>query len=251
MTHAPARLSVVIPAHNEQAYLPRLLDTVDVARERYRRGRHLVEVVVADNASTDRTSEIARSRGCRVVEVQERRIATVRNRGAAAADGWLLAFIDADMRIHPETFNAIETAMASGRVVAGATGVRPERWSLGIALTYALLVPWVILLRMDTGVVFCDRRDFEGIGGYDERRFFGEDVQLLWDLKRVGRERRQRLTRLRAVKALASMRKFDQHGDWHYFPLILRLLPLMLGAPSATTDLARRYWYGDGRRPSE
>lgn len=148
------QISVVIPAHNEQAYLPRLLDTVDAARSRYHRGDHGVEVIVADNASTDSTSEIARSRGCWVVEVQERRIATVRNRGAAAACGSWLAFIDADMRIHPETFNEIERAMASGKVVAGATGVKMERWSLGIALTYALLVPWVILLRMDTGVVF-------------------------------------------------------------------------------------------------
>ncbi len=184
-----------------------------------------------------------------MVEVPERRIATVRNRGAAAAAGSLLTFVDADMRIHPDTFNAIDRAMTSGRVVAGATGVTLERWSLGIALTYALLVPWVILLRMDTGVVFCNHSDFDSIGGYDERRLFGEDVQLLWDLKQVGRERRQRLTRLRPVKALASTRKFDQHGDWHYFPLIFRLLPLMLGSPSATNDLVQRYWYGDGREP--
>jgi glycosyltransferase involved in cell wall biosynthesis len=245
----PVHLSVVIPAHNEQACLPRLLDTVDAARDRYHRGGHQIEVVVADNASTDSTPELARSRGCRVVEVPERRIATVRNRGAAAADGSLLTFVDADMRIHPDTFNAIDRAMTSGRVVAGATGVKLERWSLGIALTYALLVPWAILLRMDTGVVFCNHSDFDGIGGYDERRLFGEDVQLLWDLRQVGRERGQRLTRLRPVKALASMRKFDQHGDWHYFPLIFRLLPLMLGSPSATNDLAQRYWYGDSREP--
>ncbi len=248
MDFEPVRISVVIPAHNEQAYLPRLLDTVDAARSRYGRGGERVETIVADNASTDRTAEIARARGCRLVEVQERRIATVRNHGAAAARGSLLAFVDADTRIHPETFNAIDRTMTSGKVVAGATGVKLERWSVGIALTYALLVPWVILLRMDTGVVFCNRSDFDRIGGYDERRLFGEDVQLLWDLKRVGRERGQRLTRLRPVKALASMRKFDEHGDWHYFPLIFRLLPLMLRAPSASTDLVRRYWYGDGKK---
>jgi glycosyltransferase involved in cell wall biosynthesis len=249
--NAPVHISVVIPAHNEQAYLPRLLDTVDAARSRYRRGGHKVEVIVADNASTDGTPEIARSRGCRVVDVPERRIATVRNRGAAAARGSLLAFVDADMRIHPETFDAIARSMASGKIVAGATGVRMERWSLGIALTYALMVPWVILLRMDTGVVFCRRSDFERIGGYDERRYFGEDVQLLWDLKRVGRERGQRLTRLRPVKALTSLRKWDQHGDWHYFRLIGRLFPMMLRTPSATNDLVQQYWYGDDREPPD
>ena len=61
------RISLVIPAHNEESYLPDLLDTVDLARARYSAGPDEIEVVVADNASSDRTAEIARARGCRVV----------------------------------------------------------------------------------------------------------------------------------------------------------------------------------------
>jgi len=60
---APPRFSLVIPAHNEEAYLPPLLDTVDAARARYAGGADAVEVVVADNASTDATAEVARARG--------------------------------------------------------------------------------------------------------------------------------------------------------------------------------------------
>jgi len=240
-------ISLVIPAHNEAAYLPRLLDSVDVARQRYHRGGGAVQVIVADNASTDSTADLARGRGCEVVHVAERKIASARNGGTAAAVGPLLAYVDADARIHPETFNAVDGAMASGRFVAGATGVHLERMSPGIALTWALMVPWVILLRMDTGLVFCRREDFDAVGGYDERRFFGEDVQLLWDLKRVGKTRGQRLTRLRPVKAIASTRKFDIHGDWHYFGLIGRLLILMLRSPTKTTEFAQRYWYGVDR----
>jgi len=241
------QISLVIPAYNEEAYLPRLLDTVDEAGNRYHRGHDAIQVIVADNASTDSTAEIARQRGCDVVRVTERKIASVRNGGATAAVGALLAFVDADAQIHPESFNAVDRAMATGRFVAGATGVRLERMSLGIALTYALMVPWVILLRMDTGLVFCTREDFYAIGGYDERRYFAEDVQFLWDLRRVGRKRGQRLTRLRPVKAISSTRKFDQHGDWHYFGLIGRLFPMMLRDPERTNDFAREYWYGDDR----
>jgi glycosyltransferase involved in cell wall biosynthesis len=241
------RFSLIVPARNEEQYLPRLLDTVEIAREAYRAGPDSIELIVADNSSTDATADIARSRGCRVVSVSERRISTVRNGGAAVASGSMLSFVDADIRIHPDTFNAIDRALATGGIIAGATGVRLERSSLGIALTWALMMPWVIMLRMDTGLVFCAREDFELIGGYDERRYFGEDVQLLWDLKKLGWQRRQRLTRLRPVKAIASMRKFDQHGDWHYFRLIARLLPMMLTSPERTNDLARDYWYGDDR----
>jgi len=52
-------ISLVIPAFNEAAYLPRLLDTLDVARSRYRYGANQIEVIVADNASTDQTPQIA------------------------------------------------------------------------------------------------------------------------------------------------------------------------------------------------
>ena len=51
----------MIPAHNEQALLPRLLDTMDVARSRYHSGDQAVEVIVADNASTDDTPGIGRA----------------------------------------------------------------------------------------------------------------------------------------------------------------------------------------------
>ena len=72
------RISLVIPAHNEERYLPRLLDSVEVARERWRCDQDSFEVIVADNISTDGTAKIARERGCRVVLIEERRIATVR-----------------------------------------------------------------------------------------------------------------------------------------------------------------------------
>lgn len=242
-------LSLVIPAHNEERFLPRLLDSVDVARARWRRGPGAIEVIVADNVSTDHTAAIAGERGCRVVRVEERRIASVRNGGAAAAGGAILCFVDADSEVHPDTFSAIEESLATGRVVAGATGVRMERWSLGIAVTWALFMPMVWLTRMDTGVVFCWKDDFVAIGGYDERRFFAEDVQLLWDLRRIGRKRKQRLTRLRTVKALGSTRKFDIHGDWHYLSDLFGLVPKMLWSPRASSAFADKYWYGEQRRP--
>jgi glycosyltransferase involved in cell wall biosynthesis len=244
---AGPRFSLVVPAWNEAALLPRLLDTVDVARARFRGGPDAVEVIVADNASTDRTAALARDHGCTVVRVEKRSIAAARNGGAHAARGEVVAFVDADMRIHAETFNAIEAALATGRYVGGATGVRLERWSPGILVTWLLLIPWVVLLRMDTGVVFVRREDFERVGGYEERRAFAEDVALLVALKRLGRSRGQTLARVTSAKALTSMRKFDRHGDWHYFPLFARLGVLMLRRPYASTRLVRRYWYEDER----
>lgn len=240
------RISLIIPAHNESELLPRLLDTVDVARERFTGGRDAIEVIVADNASTDDTASIATARGCRVAPVQKRLIAAARNGGARIASGQILCFVDADMRIHPETFNAISRVLERGEIVGGSTGGRLERWSLGIALTYAGLVPLIVLLRVDTGVVFCRRDDFDTIDGYDESRPIGEDVIFLMALRGLGKKRRQRLIRATEAKAIVSMRKFDQHGDWYF----LKLLPTALRSmfrPELATKIAKRFWYADDR----
>ncbi len=241
------RHTLVIPAYNEARLLPGLLDTVDAARARYVAGANAIQVVVADNDSTDATPDLAAARGCEVAHVGKRVIAAARNGGARIARGKILCFVDADSQIHPETFNAIDQAVARADVVGGATGVRLERWSAGIALTYLMLLPLVMLTGMDTGVVFCRRVDFEEIGGYDEERELAEDVAFLWALRRLGRGRGQKLTRLRHVKAIASTRKFDRHGDWHYFTkLIPASIPALLRR-SARAGFARRYWYSDDR----
>lgn len=242
------RFSLIIPAYNEEHYLPRLLDSVDGARKRFSLGPEAVEVIVADNQSIDGTARVAAARACRVVPVEKRVIAAVRNGGAAAARGEILAFVDADSEVHPNTFDEIERILATGSYVAGATGVRMERWSLGIAVTYAIMVPIVILMRMDTGVVFCRRDDFMTVGGYNEDRLFGEDVQFLLDLRRLGKERNQRLVRVRSAKALASTRKWDRHGEWHYITQVFRLAWLMIRSPSAHTKFALDYWYSEDHR---
>ncbi|HKB52764.1 MAG TPA: glycosyltransferase [Ramlibacter sp.] len=239
------RFSLVIPARNEEAYLPRLLETVAAARGRYRGGADAVEVIVADNCSTDRTTEIARQHGCRVVRVERRVIGAVRNGGAHAAQGEVLALVDADSRIHPETFNAIEDMLARPRIIAGATGIVFERISLGIALSGIVFLPLVWLTGFDVGVVSCRKVDFETIGGYREDVLFAEDMHLLMALRRLGRARGQRLGRARSARTIASTRKFDRYGDWHYFRIIWRGGLALLRQSHSADDMAREYWYSD------
>jgi glycosyltransferase involved in cell wall biosynthesis len=237
------RFSLVIPAYNEERFLPRLLDSVDQAARRYAHGAAAVEVIVADNASTDRTAEIARERGCQVVPVAKRSIAAARNGGGRAARGEFVGFVDADMKIHPGTFDAIERALASERIVGGATGITLERWSFGLAVTFAVLLPVVWLTKFDPGVVFCRRSDFQATGGYNEALRVAEDVAFLFALRGVGRKHGKRLTRLKRVKAVASTRKFDDHGDWHYLTTIpLWTLAYLFNRSGALGEI-ERYWY--------
>jgi glycosyltransferase involved in cell wall biosynthesis len=240
------RYSLIIPAYNERLLLPRLLDSVERAREQYRGEAERVEVIVADNGSSDDTAAIARQSGCAVATVEKRCIAAARNGGARIAEGEVLCFVDADCVVHPETFNVIEKGLTD-RIVGGTTGVVPERWSLGLRVTYALLAPALWLYKMDGGVVFCRRFDFEAVGGYNEELLFAEDVDLLWALRHLGKERspRQQLARLHGARTLTSTRKYDKHGQWHFMTSAVRHSILMLVRPQATEEFARRYWYDD------
>src|SRR2546430_10044939 len=101
------RFSVIIPAYNEEHYLPRLLDSIEVARANYSGGRDEIEVIVADNDSSDATTAVSRAHGARVVHIAKRRIAAARNGGARAASADILCFIDADSGIHSPNFDPV------------------------------------------------------------------------------------------------------------------------------------------------
>ena len=241
------RFSVVIPAYNEEKFLPRLLESIAAARANYSGGRDQIEVIVADNDSTDRTAEVSASHGAQVVRVTKRRIAAARNGGGRVAKGEILCFIDADSAVHPETFNAIDAAMKTGRYVWGVTGAVMERKSFGVLVTYWMFMPMVLLTGFDTGLSFCRREDFEAVGGYDESRLYAEDVIFPLALRRLGRSRGQKTVRLPQIKALACTRKFDQFGDWHYFWMLSHAFKSLITWNWNDEKLAKKYWYNSGR----
>ena len=241
------RFSVIIPAYNEEKYLPRLLESIETARANYSGGGDAIEIIVADNDSSDATAEVAAAHGARVVHVPTRRIGAARNGGARLARGEILCFIDADSAIHPQTFTTIDRAMKTDRYVWGVTGGALERKSFALLVTYCVAVPMVLVTGLDTGLSFCRREDFEAVGGYDESRLYAEDVLLPLALRRLGRTRGQRTVRLPQIKALACTRKFDQFGDWHYFRMLAHALKSLVTRNWHDEKLADRYWYNSGR----
>ncbi|MBN1835433.1 MAG: glycosyltransferase [Spirochaetales bacterium] len=114
-------VSVVIPARNEEGRIGPLLDSL--------RKQILVpgEIIVVDDESTDGTSALAKQHGCRVLAAPPRPQGWCGKTwachcGARAAQGGLLLFLDADVRLEPD---ALERLLAAGRRTGGATSVQP------------------------------------------------------------------------------------------------------------------------------
>ena len=155
---------IIIPAFNEEAYLPATLATVRAGVDHLRArcatdAAVSVNVIVVDNNSTDETAAVARNEGSRVVYEPVQGIARARNTGARHAVGDVLVFIDADVAVPATLLAAIHATMSEFSCIGGGVDVdyRPRQFAVRIYLR-----GWRILARL-TGMVqgatpFCHRR---------------------------------------------------------------------------------------------
>lgn len=178
-------ISIVIPAYNEEALLGA---TIEAVRHAATSAGLPYELIVVDDASTDRTAEVARGFGATVVSVAVRQIAAARNAGARVARGELLIFVDADTLVPPEVLRGAVAAVADGAVGGGASFTQDtnDPWWGG-----PLMSAVGILMRQAGWAAGCFmfvRRDvFERVGGFDERYFASEEIHLSRMVKRQGR----------------------------------------------------------------
>jgi len=122
---AAMKLSIVVPAFNEERLLAASLASIRAAAQAFE-GAWAWEIIVCDNNSTDRTAEIARATGAQVVFEPHNQISRARNTGARAATGDWLLFVDADSTPSRELFAELREAIDSGRVLGGGATIRVE-----------------------------------------------------------------------------------------------------------------------------
>ncbi len=208
------RISLVVPAHNESAFLPACLDAARIAAARIDAE---VEIVVVLNRCSDDTEEIARRHGCTIVREDAKNLSLIRNAGIAAASGEIIVTCDADSRMHPQSFREILRRLDSGKVVGGGALVLPERWSLGIVASAFAILPYLAFTGVSFGLFWFRKSDFEEIGGFDARLVSVEDVDFARRLKAHGRKSRRSWGTILRAPLVTSCRKFDQFGDWYLF----------------------------------
>jgi len=178
-------ISFIVPAYNEETLLGATLDALHAAGrgvgERY-------EVIVVDDASTDRTASIARSRGATLVSVAHRQIAATRNSGARVANGEWFIFVDADTIVNEAVVRSAVDALRDG-AAGGGCAVEFEG---DVPLYARLLTPLAARLFRATDMaagcfLFCTRSAFIEVGGFDEAFYGAEELVMSRALKRCGR----------------------------------------------------------------
>jgi len=178
------RMSVILPAHNEEALIGKAVDSAiraaDAMGEPY-------EVIVVNDASTDRTADVARRHGAIVLDVDRRQIAAVRNEGAKAARGAWLVFMDGDTWMPVDMLAAVKRAIEHGAIGGGAAvafdGAVPAYARFGMWI----LVPLFRWTRTAAGCfIFATREAFDAAGGFDEQWFASEEVHFSKAMKKQG-----------------------------------------------------------------
>ncbi len=211
-------ISVIIPAHNEEKYIGRCIESISRAAVR---APGNVEIIVVCNRCTDRTAEIAGANGARVLFNGDRCIAKVRNDGIAAAEGEIIVTIDADNRMTEGTLEEICRLLGSGRYIGGGAPIRFERYSFPLWCNDILCRVSFRLTGLYSGIFWAEKDSFEAIGGFTEQKAM-EDVATAKALKRCGKTRGKKYTVLRENHLINSTRKFDELGDWLYFKLMVK-----------------------------
>lgn len=209
-------VDVIIPALNEEKYIGRCLESilsVDYPKK-------MVNVIVADNGSHDKTKEISTRYGVRVVDVERKNIGHTRNVGASFSESEIIAFVDADIVVHQSWLKKAMTHFVDSRIVA--VGSYPN---VILAESNRLQQVWSILCQNSTVAKDVDwlpsanllvrRSSFEKINGFNEDLITCEDSDLGYRLKLEGRIINEPEAIVYHLREPANFVEFFKKEIWH------------------------------------
>ena len=191
-------VSIVIPTLNEAGCLGRTLRQLSLLDP------PAWEVLVVDGGSEDETVTIAQAAGAQVIISGQRGRSAQMNQGAEASTGEILCFLHADTSVPDDLVAIIEQTLADKTIACGGfislmVGSVTTRWGVSLhnylKTYYAPLIfrPYLFFkgLRLLFGdqVMFCRRRDFWHVGGFDSEIPILEEADLCLKLVQLGRIR--------------------------------------------------------------
>jgi glycosyltransferase involved in cell wall biosynthesis len=240
------KISVVIPAFNEERLIGDSLREVRRAMEVLTERGWEAELIVCDNNSTDRTAEIARTAGAQVVFEPVNQIARARNAGAAVATGDWIVFVDADSHPSRELFADLADQIGAGHYILGGSTVRLETNSFFGRLGCGV---WNRVSRMRKLVagsfIFVEATAFREVGGFSNELFAGEELDLSLKLQKLAKRRGKSIVILHRHPLLTSARKLHLYSQRELFTFFIKAAFAPKRVMRSREDCSP--WY-DGRR---
>lgn len=176
-------VSIIIPAFNEENYISACLESL--------RGQK-AEIIVVDSSTDDKTSEIAKRFETKIIRLPKATVGKAKNAGVSQATSEIVAFMDADTVAPPNWVEMVTHSLRDG--VVGVTGVkRPLNglWYDEIILPiiyYLQGISSTLNIPLEVCTNSAIRRDvFLSIGGFDEKREYGEGQPITYNIHKYGR----------------------------------------------------------------
>lgn len=241
------RYSLIVPAWNEAAFISDTLQQVNAVIEQlHEHTKHIGELIVVDNNSTDNTAAIAAQYGATVVFEPVNQIARARNSGAAVATGQALIFLDADTVCSFKLLSSVLDRLASAKVVGGGSLITPDREVAPAAMRAIKGWNWISTrVKLAAGCfIYCRTDAFYAVGGFNERAYAGEELFLSRALKRWGKPRNMHFDIAWIDPVVTSARKLD----WYSSSQLAGQVLLILIPGAVFSKRLCKLWYDDRAR---
>ena len=210
-------ISIVIPTYNEGEYLPKLLNCLK--NQSYKD----YDIIVADAGSKDKTKQIAKNFGCKIVKGGMPAVG--RNNGAKYAKGNILLFLDADVQLEKNFLkNALHEFNKRNLEAAGCL-IAPIGNNLIDRFFFWIFNLWTTSTQLfypnaSGACIFCKRWLHKRVNGFDESIKLSEDMDYA---RRCGKFGKFRI--LKKTRFYVAMRRFEKEGRLKVvFKLLLSVL---------------------------
>lgn len=199
------KISVVIPAYNEEGYIGKTLKTIK--NQTY---QGPIEIIVVNNGSTDKTAQVVKKLGIKVINESKKGAANARQAGLISATGEIVATTDSDALLPKDWLSRIVQEFEKHPKAVAITGL----WNYYDGSPLLRFLTWVInppshwLLKWYSGANSSYKRSAAlKIGGYNTKLTIAEDCDIIRRLKSEGE-----VFRFISSQVKVSARRFQKLG---------------------------------------
>jgi len=214
-------ISIVIPAHNEEFFIAKLLNQLD----KQKLSKHLYEVIVVDNCSNDDTvqqiwkfSKAHPLLNLRLIHERTLGVSRSKNIGGFNAQYPNLVFLDADNSVSVNFLSVIYEIALQENILASTIKTIPDEFNFKMWLFFSLLEKLKQLKFKPFGKSFIKKYVFKDIGGFNNMILLGENVDLLIRAKEYINKQNKIFFHQKEEPIKCSLRRFHRTG---FFSIIL------------------------------